>query len=594
MLRLLLALLPFLLAASAMGQGAKNPYRPSPPMHTSPVPENATVSLLLPDSPYFIGDSIWAIFQLKNVGNTEFSYNTGGDYQGTGFPLRCIVIVKNADRNEVPGRVIYSHIFGGRAQTRPLKPGEKFDQQIPILGFAMIDTPGHYTVSVFHDFGWDETAEIKFPVAEGAFDIVMPTEKQAAEIVSKKLSQELAPVEITWLSNPIFLVPLQNQAEAGNVNAVTGIESIETRESTAALIKLLSNPNAKIVNRAAQALIYRLPNTDDRPFDRKPGELSVLTRDSKQEDIVRQLGAKFLNSDNDQLHMYGLRFLQSVGKSDDIPTISSALQRVLDREQNQTPKTDASDKIDIKPYMLAAASDIFSRGARTDGKGSDADSLLFLCQLASANTPRPDAEISKAAIFTALDKPAPLFRQIALVAIPQPITDEWIPTIIRYMNDPSNEVAETACGIAGKSKKPQFIAPLLKIMNDASEARLIAASGAAWQLGSRLKLWDFWANKLTNKKYTYEAEHVLTHVIAEVDSRHTDFSGTANLTHQQALTLRKAWERFLKTHRKELAEGKRYSYKDPVVRPLMGFAADGNSFFTFGLEDGRQWPERTK
>jgi len=97
-----------------------------------PVPPAANVSLHVSAGRFRIGDDIQVIFRLDNSGEEPFSYNYGGDYRGTGFPLRCKVVVKNSRGETMPDLAQDAPNMGGLCATPKLKPGETFDQALPL------------------------------------------------------------------------------------------------------------------------------------------------------------------------------------------------------------------------------------------------------------------------------------------------------------------------------------------------------------------------------------------------------------------------------------------------------------------------------
>jgi hypothetical protein len=88
-----------------------------------------------------------------------------------------------------------------------------------------------------------------------------------------------------------------------------------------------------------------------------------------------------------------------------------------------------------------------------------------------------------------------------------------------------------------------------------------------------------------------DAFQSLKYVIAEVDAKAIRGSGiNTNVPRAEFFELRARWRNFLQTHREDLITGKRFSYLDPVIRPLM-VTANGERIFNLSLPDGTMWPE---
>ncbi|MEO6054170.1 MAG: HEAT repeat domain-containing protein [Chthoniobacterales bacterium] len=492
----LLALLPILLAASAMGQDAQR-IASSPSMNLHPVPKDAKVSLIFPKTTYRLGSNILATFRLENTGTTAFPCTYRDHYDESGFPMWCRVIVKDSSGNVLPDIAMRAADVGG-FEVHMLKAGAKFDQAIPISRYSAITAAGHYTVSVSNDFGWKETAELKFPVAEGAFDVVLPTAQEADAQVAALLTAETTSDDFALLRNPIFLPALIKYAQSGNTLAVTGIMSIETKESTAALISLLSSSNTEITIEALKALSNRLPDFTFEEYGRKPGEVARLTWDAKFEPEMHRQALKLLQSSNETLVMYGAAIICVIGKPDDMPAIAAALQRVLDRIQEEK-KTypEVSNEPPAKEELEEAVQALITKGARMDGTGSTADILIFLRQLSEPNIPRPANNQWKDIIKAAMNEKSPTLRGAALLAIPTSFDDEWLPTVIQGLRDNNNYVKITACRVAGNSHNPKLIAPLLQLLEGSNDIWLTRyAKCAAWQLGSRSDLLEVRSKKM--------------------------------------------------------------------------------------------------
>ena len=68
------------------------------------MPDGVKVSLQPGKSSYLLGEPILVQFTLQNTGSAPFSFEIGGDYRGTGFPLRYKFVVTDADGKVMPAR----------------------------------------------------------------------------------------------------------------------------------------------------------------------------------------------------------------------------------------------------------------------------------------------------------------------------------------------------------------------------------------------------------------------------------------------------------------------------------------------------------
>ena len=132
------ALAPLLIAMACCA--ADEPLGLYPGHHIGPVPDGAVVSLRFSSTPLVIGEKIEAVFTLENKGTSVFTFEIGGDYRGSGFPLRCKVVVTDANGNRMRDLTGSVPQFGGIVGIRALRPGEKFNQIVPLLRVTRVST----------------------------------------------------------------------------------------------------------------------------------------------------------------------------------------------------------------------------------------------------------------------------------------------------------------------------------------------------------------------------------------------------------------------------------------------------------------------
>ena len=579
------------------------------------VPAAAKVSLHFSADRFRIGDNIQVIFRLENSGEEPFSYDYGGDYRGTGFPLRCKVVVKNSRGRTMPDLAQNANNMGGIGQTPKLKPGETFDQVLPLLGYVAIDEPGVYTISVTHDFGWTQTDRRKFPVATATIVIVKPTLEEAKARVDElsrvrpdvlddktRHAQYGIDAQLRRLRDPVFLSALAEQASSGNAAALAGVANIETVDSTEVIVRLLGHESAAVASAAADALFPRIPPRMVNGHQvalrlypgRKPDYLRGKTWEPRFVDPVHAQARRFLESKDALLIAQGARLMTVFGTEQDMPLIRTAL---LDELGYTAPRTLPQDNIldepgNIQP-LLRAVDALRERGFRTEAMGNVADIVIYFRQLADPAVPRPPVEKWQESLQAFISQNPATLRENAVRALPLPITEEWRPYLLKALENEDKGVIRVACEMAGKSGDSAFIEPLARIVEVERHAWVLnAASNAAWTLGARIEIWEAWAERLIDKETLDDAFESLKYVIQEVDSQEVKGSGSnMNLAREELFELRARWRNFLQSHRDALVAGKRFSYRDPVIKPLM-VSANGERIFSLSLPDGSMWPER--
>jgi len=561
-----------------------------------PVPQTAKVSLSFAAERLRIGDDIQMVFRLQNTGKEPFSYSVGGDYRGSGFPTRCKVVVKNSRGETLPTPDRNVPMMGGRAQTRQLEAGGKFDQILPLFAYVSIDRPGVYTVQVTHDFGWEQTARLRFPVAAATLTIAEPASAEAKARVDELLKARSAvPTEsnpnpgytvdtqLRRLRHPVFLTPLAQRVNDGDFPAMRGIASIETVQATETMVRFLGHENVDVADAAAQVLSFRILSRTGLPAE---------TWDPRLSGAVHAQARRFLASKDARLVGRGATLITPFATEEDLPLIRDALLDELGyREPRRLPQSNILDEPgNIKP-LLGAVDALRGRGVRVDGTGNAGDILIYLRQLADPAVPRPPEEKWRNSLQASISRSSPTLRENAVRALPLPITAEWRPYLVKALDDEDKGVVRIACEMTGKSGDPTLIRPLTQIVEvERHPWALSAASAAAWELGARMELWEAWAQRLIERETVFAAFRSLKHVIAEVDSGQiTGAGGNSNLTRKELFELRARWQAFLRENRAALVAGKRFSYRDPAILPLM-VRADGQGIFNLSLPDGTMWP----
>ncbi|QIF03730.1 hypothetical protein [Roseimicrobium sp. ORNL1] len=607
---MLLRTLSLCLALTGMLSGAEPEIQPYPGRESKPIPESAKVSLQLGETSYLLGEPISVQFTLENVGTEAFTYEHGGDYRGTGFPVRYHFVVTDADGKIMPDLTQFTMFAGGIVAHPVLKPGEKHQEQLPLLLYVTIDHPGRYKVRVSHDFGWAATEPSKRLWAEATFEVTMPTPEEASALVDtaciRGVDTNIPATETRLLRHPVFLPALLARAQKGSKPAVHGIGGILTVDSTAALFTLAKHEDPEIVKLALDQLLARLPLITTGEYTTPvfhswyqtsdPKQINSLSWDERFRPEALALGKQWLESDDVDLVNRGALVLTSLGRPEDMPVIHDALAR--ETKSLQRPRKESGDNILNHPSaqdaLIRAVDAIRSRGHRAsaDANMDVADSIILMRQLADKTVPKPEGDAWKARLVTSLESPCFTLCEEALNAVPDDIPSDCIPLVLRRMEDDDLGVVRSACTTAARTKNKDFATPALRILETSHHSWVIrAASDAAWACGARVDLWEVWAKRLAEKEMGHLAFDYLQKIIQEVEDKKTSGSGSnSNMTMDERFILRDRWVTFLSKHSKELANGRRFSIKDPDLLPLMLKPGSDDIIFDLSFKDGTQWP----
>ncbi|HEY9249154.1 MAG TPA: hypothetical protein VIO38_08485 [Rariglobus sp.] len=481
--------------------------------------------------------------------------------------------------------------MGGFSAVPVIEPGKDFTTSIPVLLYIRITAPGTCKIRITHDLGWKETADLKRPVGEIVLDFKMPTPAEAEKIVSAM--EQLPPrnprswgtrmadyADFGGLDAPVYLEPLLRRARAGEVRALEGIARMRTPESTAALVELARNPDAKIVLQAATNLNRRLPSSDPR---HPPAEKKHYWN-TDAESAVRLLAVDLLGKNDVKSVAAGADMLGSVGTPADAPALRDALQRSDDKLIN--PRRNPSDNTLDQPQpvreLVLAFKKLKQRGYSVpEGSLNEAGLLAYFALL--ENEPGPRSALWRRVVEVYSANAHFPTRLEAVHSFPSPLPDDCVPLVKARLNDEDLGVVRAACAVAGRSGNPVFAPQLIEIITAENHPWLFnEASNAAWQLGAREELRNAWVDRLPDEALFSMA---LDYLASVIDGLPGGSFGRTDLTRKERIALRDEWKRFLAQHAQELREGRKFKVGDPALpRALFGRAR------TWKLPDGSFWP----
>lgn len=566
----------------------------------SPVPAGAGVSLKLPEKAR-LGDALPGAFTVTNTGDEPFEISTGGDYRGTGFPLRLKIRVTDSQGKVLPDESANQPDFGGMSGTRKIEPGASYDISFPLPGYVSFPGPGTYTVEACHDLGWLVEEEHPHPVAKTNIEIIMPTEE---EIVARV--RDLCSGGEDWerrfqlekLGNGIFLPALIQEAKAGHANAVTGIAGIHGAAAFEALIDLLEGPSADVAKASGAALKWRLPSLGDptRPAFPSWGNKDAGFQEWNPKFRERLLNAALtmLRSKDAATVELGAALIQAQGDAAQAKALLDATQAALDSPW-EIRSGKGANTLDPPPPLrglIQAIDALRGRGWRLgDTDGGSAVILARFRELADPNSPRPATERWKQTVLAFADANPPTFRQNAILAMPTPLPAEFEPALMKALEDKDWGVLRSACEVAGRSGRAAFVQPLCQIVEATHETFVqSAASSAAQALGARVELWESWCEVISDQDFMSEALRQLA--LGTLDITSGSSSGNSNFTREQRFAIRDAWREFIRKNHDRLARGERVPTGDPSVsNSLTG--SDFNASdpaVRFLLSDGKSWP----
>jgi hypothetical protein len=571
-----------------------------------PVPDAARVSLTFANGKSFVlGDIIEATFTLSNAGPNSFIYETGGDYRGTGFPTRYQFTVRDETGTALPAETWMN--MGGLGGPRELKPGQKHDKLLRLQNYVRVTRPGVFTVRVVHDFGWNGTNEKPLPVAEAIITVTLPTPEQASKRVHAIAAVDDGPkenelgaywqkTEFRYLNHPVFLPALEESAAGGEVNAMEGLQRIESKDATRALMRLLEGEDTNIVHAAVLFLSRRMPLRTAGGHPRTPGWFATPEEAAANASLwvpeaarpLRASAGKLLHSGNVRYMSTGAFVIESIGTSDDADAVLHALGATLkDWKIRSNPEDNVLNAPGAGDAILSALEGLRERGYRAPKAGGIEVIMASLLELGDPGIPRRDGWEQLLEAFFAQNPP--MLREAAVRALPKPPTGTWEKLLREALDDRDRGVMRQACVAAGESKNPVFADPLANIVRTERHEWVVrSASEALTRIGAHWAATDAWIERLADEKLYYQGLEFLVGKLEHPKS--CGSGGRTDLPREGRVTMREKWQQFFsdQERRAQVRSGKLVLVSEDQARDLLG------GVYHLTIDGGGTWPGEKK
>lgn len=569
------------------------------------VPENVKVTLSCDREEYFLGENILVHFRLQNTGGAPFNAEYGGDYRGSVRSLRFKVTATDQNGEETADPYPNSMCMGGLGGSVIVTPEKPFYHSVPIVRYLRFEKPGVYTIRIHHDFGWQESAQRKFPEGKIVLYLKSPSKEQARELVQSWLAEEpyhgstwgeksKLHADFTQIRFGEYLEPLSEEARRGNQKALAGVGSIATPEATGVLIGLLDFEDEDFRKNVCRQLGMRLPDPYLRgelgkrnPFEdgmKEPRRWLVeKSWDKEFTADVRRAASRFLEDPRKGWVATGAYMLECVGSKSDTPLIIEA----LNREVQKTMTLELETGIYPRPRgacqeLLRAAKIMLRRGTTApENPTSPGESILFLISLRENETFRPKGWIETCDRL--LQSNIPYIQENTLMALPTPMPRVLHKHLKPIMESGDIDASIEACRIVGRDKLTHLQEPVLEILRTANEDWLFrAASNAAFALDAKYERIQILISRLDEPNMLFQC----------LDNLKTIFDNTGGGGADSNIDLVAAakktkpkWEAFVKKHEEYLKAGKTFTLPHPEVTPDM-FPRG----YYMSLRNGKSWP----
>jgi hypothetical protein len=601
------------------------------------LPRGARIRLVSPKERWLLGENILLDYEVKNEGSEPFQVDIGGDYRGgtraDRFKVTAVSVAGEIQDDPAPSQI---HM-GGLGGSFEVQPGKSWYGTVPLMRYRTLSKAGTYSIRVAHDLGWGG------PVVDGMLDprwadvdieVVMPTDKQAREVVAEM--QRLTDSGGTWgekrepypdfscLRYPVYLPVLMELAKAHHPEAIQGLSGIDTPAGTEALIELLTlvddaearkgniaalkvrgitfwEPDT-IADLAARAISERVPIPEklragsghawrgEAYFAARDKRVAAGWRPEHAEPVRKYAQEVLLKSKpqglSDNRKEFAAYLLETIGVAEDHAAIVAGLDHALElsrRESLESPLI-----YGLIPTLQQCATTL-EIAAPAEPKSPGEIAVYLLVQQHSKD-PRPEDFAARARGW--LHHPIAYVRRLTLEALPRPVPDWAIDELPPLLASGDVGVRLQAATAAAESKAARLGDAVMKQIAVEQDPWVIAAlDRAAHAVGEpRDRILEAWAKRLGETMYDPETQRWGTGAKSFEMLRDSviEYSGGSgwdgNQQGKKSPGLSQRWLAFIAANREELLRGRRFRVGDPELK---------ENLFPLGAHiyhEGKPWP----
>lgn len=595
-------LLTIMLLFLACAAGAQPPV----PYESDAV--NVTTVLQFDKPTYFLGENVIGYYGIINKGKTPITISIGGDYRGAPRPLRIIVRAVDAAGKLVDDPYTSMNSMGGMGGSPTIESGKTFWFLFSLPRYCSFTKPGKYTVTVYHDLGWDKQQDLgynqsqnrlptgshKAPFATSTVTLVMPTIVQANKVItsmtklpeSYTMGERSKPyADFFALRYLIYLPMLTVLARNGNARAVEGIAAMPMPEATPVLAQLADSKFSEVARAAFWGLLNRLP-----PAGRTQawgnilrGFPEVVWNKSLARELHNTAWTWLASTDRQRIYRGG-ELLLRVGVKKDLPRLLPVFDRTLSATKAIPEEQNAYLLSATACWTLRETIDKLLRlgAAAPDSPRTTAQRLCMLRAMVQHPSYKPTGWQQNAA--TLLTSSIPFVRMTTIESLPVPLESRFIAPVVAALH--STQVADQymAASLAMRAKSPELRSAVMDLLAVATDHFTISeAYQAAIACGvARDRRIEACIHRLDDPKVAMQYYKNLSELTTPwyLSSYHDP------IDKETAIKLKAAWEVFFITHKEEIRNGAIFDVeKPPFTRDLI----PPDSFFHLGKEN-RNWP----
>lgn len=575
------------------------------PGKPTPIPANAKITLTSDKTTYFLGENILLHYHVSNTGGPDFTISSGGDYRGT-RPIRFVVIAQDENNNPVLDPYPVTWDMGGFVVARAITPDKPWASSVQLSEYRDIQSPGTYTIHVWHDLGWNfnDKSESRRPEAKliavdkndrrwTTITLIFntPDKAEAAKVFDamSKLSTEryysldstTKPfADYSCLKLPVYMPLLTKAIADGNKDAVHGLGSIYIPKATHALLSLLNHPNPDMVMLAYDALIRRIPIApNDRPWMSKaslqqqerrvaqswrPDMTAPLLNFAKQS-LQKTVDNKAFNPSV----LYPTRFIAAVATPLELPDVTACLDAIILRSTKYKTNDQLGSEVGFLRFAVNA---LLLKGATPPANPQSPGEIAVYLEALRASLVTQEQAMPHQQVW--LKHAITYVRRMAVESLPVPM-ENWAkePVLKLLQNTQDHGEQKVLLNTIEKSPEPMFAKEALTALRETKEDFFLldAASNTALACGvPRDEVLLALADRLLTPPNHFSSANQHEVTLRELYRLFENFNGGYgpwSIQPAQQVALHKRWTTFIHANQEALRQGKKIPITDPSVSP---------------------------
>ncbi len=494
-------------------------YAPLEQANVRPLNPNLSTSLHVPVSPILIGSPLVIHYVIHNSGLSEFNWIAGGDGRGH-RPSRIWFEAINDAGEFASDSLENNWVLGGGGIISPIAVDPLGSSYISVYPyeFVRLNRPGRWTLRMFHDLGMGPKPIDKDPRwASATIELILPTPQQTADVLQQHISAlgnkqsstgQRLPVQADFsaMNIPLYLPVLKQHASRGSVYALHGLGQIPDPLAIDHLISLLEQEPLPFLTEEKDSVQGTQPWATILSVLNKRFSPVTSTTDAGElanPDLIASMDAVRAQRVMNTAFIYFGHHDKRVRDAAAILLLHGSVDEHALKPMIEVAITEGFPE---QPFNLSLSAHARVDTTIPNPTTGNAAAAIWMHHLKRHPAYRPDQW--QMFLQVMLKHISPRLRTLALTLIPEQLSTQWTPAIIKAFSASDWDEKTAAIAAASRCRDPAFIPLLRSFLIDRKACSLAASSLGV--ITDRYSLCLMWLDLLAIAPSEDEAQHALS------------------------------------------------------------------------------------